>query len=292
MSKTAKILIIVELLLSVAFCFVTLVLYSNKQNFKQLYENKLKDYKEQEELYIELQKKFDSEKDRYEKLLITKDDKIASLGQEVEQYKQEATKHKTTISKMEIAIDDYKAQIKDKDDELAKRQDKIEQQHQDILKLKQNLDDATRNENEAVEKNIALQDLNSNYKQDIVKLNKQINGVQEQLDEKQWMLKRLEEQGIPITDIVLKKEKGPTKPIDAYVLAVNPGLNLVMLSVGKEDKVEPGYIFTIYRDNNYIGKAKVEEVFKDMCSAMVIKKYINRNGLKVKEGDNASTKVY
>lgn len=292
MSKTAKILIIVELLLSVAFCFVTLVLYSNKQNFKELYEKRLQDYQELETAHLKLQNDLEETKEEHEKVLITKNNKIASLETDLEDYKQKAKDHEATIAKMELSIDEYKASNRKKDDELAKRQSTIQQQHQDILKLKQNLEDATRNENEAVEKNIALQDLNSNFKQDIVRLNKQLNGVQEQLDEKNWMLKRLEEHGVPISDIVLKKDKGPTKPIDAYVLAVNPGLNLVMLSVGEEDKVEPGYIFTIFRDNNYIGKAKVEEVFKDMCSAMVIKKFINRKGLKVKEGDNASTKVY
>ena len=292
MSKTAKILIIVELLLSVAFCFVTLVLYTNRQNFKKLYEQQLQEYNQQVTKYNDLQKDMTKQSEEFQKKKIELTDEIELKDTRIKTMEQQLSDKDGTINSQKNAIDQYKADIANKDEQLKKRHDKIVAQTDEINKLKQNLEDANRNENEAVEKNIALQDLNSSQQQQIVSLTKKLNNTQDKLEEKNWTLKRLEEYGVPISTIVLKKEKEPVKPIDGYVVAVKEGLNLIMLSVGKEDGVKSGYMFTLYRDGDYIGKAKVEEVYNDMCSALLIKKYMNQNNLKVQEGDNASTKVY
>jgi len=72
--------------------------------------------------------------------------------------------------------------------------------------------------------------------------------------------------------------------MQAEVLAVNNKVNLVMLSVGSGDGVKKGCVFTIYRGVTYVGRATVEQVFADMCSARID---ASSRAADAREGDDA-----
>ncbi|HYF48041.1 MAG TPA: hypothetical protein VEJ63_01450 [Planctomycetota bacterium] len=75
-------------------------------------------------------------------------------------------------------------------------------------------------------------------------------------------------------------------PVEAsahpVVTAVQPGVGLVMLSVGSQQGVKPGDQFTISRGGEYISRVQVEKVYPDMCSTRVVKAHGE-----VKVGDEA-----
>ena len=81
----------------------------------------------------------------------------------------------------------------------------------------------------------------------------------------------------------------PAPPIDGRVPAVRRDVNLVMLSVGTDDGVKPGFKFTVYREDRYIGKVEVEKVFSDMASARIIPDLTQDE---ISEGDSAATRIY
>jgi hypothetical protein len=66
---------------------------------------------------------------------------------------------------------------------------------------------------------------------------------------------------------VVKKAE---KILNGKVLAINEKYDFIIVNLGKKDNVKKGMIFLIYRDNKLIGKAQVEEVFKDMSSCLVL----------------------
>ncbi len=82
---------------------------------------------------------------------------------------------------------------------------------------------------------------------------------------------------------------GIPEPIRAKVIAPRPDAKLVMLSVGSDDGVKKGYRFTVYRNDQYIGKVEVVKVFNDMCSAKVLKPWTKG---RIREGDEVATRVY
>ena len=82
--------------------------------------------------------------------------------------------------------------------------------------------------------------------------------------------------------------KAPPVKIEAKVLASRTSSGLVMLSVGSDDGVERGRVFTIRREGRYVGKVVVERVFPNMCSARVLDLV---PGEDFAEGDDASTSV-
>lgn len=63
---------------------------------------------------------------------------------------------------------------------------------------------------------------------------------------------------------------GPPSPIHCRVVSVSKDQGKVVLSAGSEQGVEPGYRFTIYRGELYVGRAEVDEVFNGTCSCRVL----------------------
>ena len=80
----------------------------------------------------------------------------------------------------------------------------------------------------------------------------------------------------------------PRPVIDAMVNAVDTEEKLVVLSVGRDDKVEPGYDFTVYRGDQYIGKVQVIKVYPNLSGARIT---VLKEGAQIQRGDKASTRL-
>jgi hypothetical protein len=82
---------------------------------------------------------------------------------------------------------------------------------------------------------------------------------------------------------------GPGAPtIDALVKAVDGKEKLILISAGRDQKVELGHEFTVYRGNQFIGKVKVIKVFPDLAGAQVL---FTKDGEEIQQGDRASTNI-
>lgn len=76
--------------------------------------------------------------------------------------------------------------------------------------------------------------------------------------------------------------------IDGKVLAVEMGVEpgLVSINKGKTAGVERGFTFEIFEGSTYKGQARVEYVYDDMCSAVLVRKV---KGETIHQGDGAAT---
>ena len=81
----------------------------------------------------------------------------------------------------------------------------------------------------------------------------------------------------------------PKVVVRAHVLASNNEAGVVLLSVGKHDKVEKGMEFIVHRGENYICKVRVESLYPDTCVARVISETVASETVAVNVGDNAFT---
>ena len=75
-------------------------------------------------------------------------------------------------------------------------------------------------------------------------------------------------------------------PIDALVSAVDNEQQLVVLSVGDDQKVQRGYEFTVARGNQFIGKVQVIRVYADLSGARVV---YTKEGEQIRRGDQVFT---
>ena len=67
------------------------------------------------------------------------------------------------------------------------------------------------------------------------------------------------------------------------ILEVNDDYDFVIISIGKEDGVEKGMLFLVYREKELLGKVEVEEVFDDMSSCVILPWYRDEE-IKIDDG--------
>ena len=83
-----------------------------------------------------------------------------------------------------------------------------------------------------------------------------------------------EEEGVSLGTVVVKpdepEKEGRSQVLQGRVLVVNREFNFVMVDLGKINGIQPGAIFGIYHAGELIAKAKVEKVYDDMCSAIIL----------------------
>ena len=77
-------------------------------------------------------------------------------------------------------------------------------------------------------------------------------------------------------------------PIDALVVEVDSNLNLVVLSVGSQDEVKEGVEFTIYREDKFVGKVRVNKVYENLAGGRVL---FTAEGSDIRQGDRATTRI-
>jgi len=80
-----------------------------------------------------------------------------------------------------------------------------------------------------------------------------------------------------------------TEPaIDAVVQAVAEDKKLVVLSVGRDQKVQEGFKFTVYRGDRFVGKVQVVKVYEDLAGARIL---FSQENEAIQIGDKAATQL-
>ena len=296
MSTLAKVFVVLNLILAVAFCFMTLTLYSKRTDFKDRWETTTRTLAKTKDL---MQKEIDDWKEKWnasDRELTSKKQSLKDLAStlkrqeiEIKEQKDELNKAKETIVANEILIDKQRK-------ELDRRHSQIDEMHKIIQNQQRALTVSKENEQQARRGKIDMENQLNTKIQQYKDLAKEKRKVETELAHQNAILGSLRDHGVPIERIVFGElgigadiVKGP--PIHAKVLAVDNAVNLVMLSVGQDDGVRKGYQFTVYRKDEYIGKVLVERTFRDMCSARIILPDLAQ-GKTIKENDNAATRVY
>lgn len=71
--------------------------------------------------------------------------------------------------------------------------------------------------------------------------------------------------------------------LNGKILEINREYNFVIINLGKEDNVEKGMVFLVYREKKLIGKVEVEEMFQDMSSCIILPWY-KQEEIKIDDG--------
>ena len=147
--------------------------------------------------------------------------------------------------------------------------------------------------------NVKLSELEDDLSQASMKIAKreeELNLLQEDMKSKAATLAWIKDHYPRVYSNAAEEGTSVDQVITAVVAAVreNPQgqQNLVMLSVGADDKVAEGMQFVIYRDSQYIAKVRVEKVFPDMAACSVITQSWNTNGTRIKQGDSATNRLF
>lgn len=281
MSVIAKILVVINLVLAVVFLGTSSTYLGQKESWK-LQKEKVEKELNQEitELKTNLQNVQAQYQEQQQKTSTAQreaaETKAKFEGKE-EEYKKLDVAHNTLLGEVQKLAQtgkDLQATI----DQLAKDKTQALADRETALGEKSAAVDA---ENKAVTEQRRLEGELANAQELQGNLEKQIVGLTEELDKTKLVVAAYKDKVGELGAVI-----GVPK-LAAMVSGVDTGLNIVMLSIGRDDGVKPGFEFTIYRGSEYVGKVVINRVEKDYCSGES-KKEIEKSPVQV--GDQATTR--
>lgn len=294
MSNAVKIFILVNLVFSLGLAFFTMSNYATRENWKRRWDQDTREFKKE----------------------------LDSSNQALANASKDKVRAQTDLADRERIITDLQASVKKQEDQITLKEQEIQNLRADLKKGETNY--ASLNENylgqakslELVRsRNAELTHIAQVARAVAFNLNVKLSEVEDDLNNAQSELtQRAQEIDVLTKDnnrnkamlALLQKrnpqvynelvdQKASTKFLQGVVAAVRDGADsqqdLVMLTIGKNDKVEEGLEFIVYRGNEYIVKVRAERVMNDMVSCRVIRDSWNTKSLKVQQGDQATNRL-
>jgi chromosome segregation ATPase len=294
MNTTVKIFIVLNLVLAMAFLWIQITTYAYRENYKRRWNEDTQNLSAQ-----------------LKQLMQDRADDTANLV---------ATKNELALDQAKIA--ELQATVKQKEDDLAQKDKEIQsatftnsKQDEEIKELRENYNtvsntlELTRQSNNEktriaqVARAVAFQ-LNVKLSEEEDNFNNVSNALQQREEalaaltkednERKAQLAILRERYPKIAEEVVSNQTSAAF-VQGVVAAVRSNeqgqQDLVMITVGKDAKVEEGVEFIISRGPKYIVKVRTERVLNDMAACRVIPDSWNSDHLAIQDGDLAQNRL-
>jgi hypothetical protein len=284
MSALAKVFVVFVFLLSVVFFGASATLYKTRTDWKTSYLDYQKHSTDElKRLQLDIGKKTD-EVDKLTKSLAglkSDNDKLSTdKKQLMEDLKTEKGKVELAGKQVENAniLSESLTKSLDSEKDLKKKVDDAHEQ------TKTALETALKGAHDATEARDTMRLDLAKSQEDLHVSRAEVQKLTNDYDtleiNYQALLKRLGPGDAP--------DATPAPPIDAIVNAVSNQEKLVLISAGKDQKVQPGFVFTVFRGDSFIGKVKVIKVYPDLAGASIL---FTKDGEAIQRGDKASTAI-
>lgn len=285
MSTIAKVFVVVVFALSVAFAVSSALLMTEKDTWHNKFlDLESKSSREQDKLNADLKKTQTDLQEKMGFLNKAKDD-LSRLTDEKGKLEQAKAKLEADLTAKERSLNDLStsfSSIKSDLGQLTQRNDKMQKDLTDAQAKLKDTEEALRTAKAECEK--AKLDKDEAIKK-LADAEARRKDVEDRLARATEALERLERQGsVKVSEIL----SGVQKPIDGRVLEVDPSNNVVVINVGKEQGVGLGYNFTVYRDSEYVGEIKVEQLQSDLAGASPVAGTLKSE---IRKGDNVTTRI-
>jgi hypothetical protein len=288
MSLLGKIFVVVVTILSLVFLGVQSTLYYHSTDWREAFER----FRER---HIQVVQAKDAEINKLQGSVKDAEDTVKRDEALVAQYKDQVK------SAEDKATSSHEAELKSRSDleqaaaNLKSAVDNLTSKEKELTDTRSSLDTAhndlatARGDKETAEAQVArLIGQKAALEKDLGEVRKAYSDTKQQLLDMQLTMEELERQGIPVATLVANHK--PVPPINAKVAGVKSDVQppLVLLTVGKDDHVEKGFQFAVYRGTSFVGKVVVEKVNADSAGCRVL---FMAPGQAIKQGDDAATRL-
>lgn len=261
MSMVAKIFIVVNLLLAAFVLAFAFSIYGKTADWQYKYERErlmnvlLKKGHVEEVIRLNAQVvRAEAERESLRWNINKQNEQILGLERQLEHNKAEMR----TREQLVFALTTEVAEMSTENERLGRV---INQRNLVINKLSDALTVSRANEANIQEENAATQMDNEDLAQQVTALENQAARLQEQLATANQKIQTLiAVLGTKVPTQAMPQIKGDVQSVDART-------QTVVLGVGKDDKVEAGYTFSIFHANNMVCRVKVLTVDQRMCVA-------------------------
>ena len=283
MSPLAKIFVLLNFMLSVLFFAASGTLYLTRTDWREQYNNLEEENRQslerlegrtaqltgRNDTLSDQAQRFQSEVDKATADLQRANETLASAQRDAQVARNEMSQHVTLQTESEKRA--------------AAATSRIQELEGQMLAANTRRDEAAAAMDKAVQERHSMRLTLDQTQQELVASQEATLELEQKFDELQLRYNNLEER---CPDLI---GDPPAPPIEARVIAVDGAQKLVVLSVGRDQKVENGFEFTVYRGDSFVGRVKVIRVYPDLAGARIM--YTKEGGPSVQQGDRASTRL-
>lgn len=286
MGMTAKVFIVLNLVVAIFFGTGSLVLYAKKVDWVGDLKASVD---EANELYVNSTKEI-AEITRERNTLQSQNNNLTKDAGAKENTIESLTAKNTDLNKRVLTAE---KETQAQKEEFMSLQGMMQKKEQRTAELQTRLDDVVRRNTATVKKLEWYQELAIESQAQLKEVENEMQQLAKgnaELVRKVTVLTRQNENYRTRLGVAAGSDTVATltEPINGRILQVRPELNLVILSVGLRDKVTKGMEFVVSRGDEYISKVRVANVYDDMCSAKVLGG-MTKQGAQIKISDLAST---
>lgn len=293
MSLALRIFIVLTLVLTLAFMFIQMTLFATRENWKRRWDTETKALAAELKQSTQLVTVESANRVRAEA-------QVASLQTEITGYQAKIKELDNAITERSTEVQNLKRDLARATTDFNALKEDYQTQSNSLALVRQRNSELTSIASvaRAVAFNLNVKlaevedDLN-NLQTEHTRTLESLNAKGEELKQANAFIAQVREK-FPKVHEAVKDGKGTIQVLRGSVTAVqvvNGKQDFVMLSIGKEEGVEEGQEFIIYRDNKYICKVRVERVMNDMAPARVIPSSWNTNNLQIEQGDQAANRL-
>ena len=294
MSNAVKIFILVNLVATLVLAAMSMRDYATRENWKRRWDQDTRELKKEVDLSNQANANLSKDKVRAENAFLDRERIITDLQaaslkmqDQLTTSEQEKQNFRTDLKKAEINYaglnENYMAQ--------AKSLELVRSRNAELTHISQVARAVAFNLN--VKLSEVEDDLN-NSQSELTQRAQEIDTLTKSDNKNKAMLALLQKNHPQIYN-ELVDQKASTKFLQGVVAAVREGTDgkqdIVMLTIGKDEKVEEGIEFIIYRGADYVAKVRADRVMNDMVSCRVIQDSWNTKGLKIQQNDLASNRL-
>ncbi len=288
MSLLGRILIVIVTVLSLLYLGAEATLSYHQNNWREAWERARAHHRvvvEGKNKQIEslLGTKTDLENKRSE--LEAKINQLKDLVKAVDDERQEQV---AEIQRLNNKNDELSSGLRVANENLKAKDDEIRNERNTNARLRAEKDKAVRDMELAQAQVARLLAMKTALEKDLAQLRKEYADAKQKALDLQLVIEEAERQGLPVRQIVVGSP--PVKSIKGLVAGVDESTSppTVLLTVGKDQGVERGYQFSIYRDGEWIAKVVVTKLMADSSGARVL---FMAPGKSIRAGDNAATRL-
>lgn len=276
MSPIAKVMVVVIFALSVAFAVLSGQLFAKREKLRAEYEGLRKSSDEKVKALEDEKKNLAAAKDELSGKLQDAEKNLATLKTDKEHLTSENTKQTEQITQKDALLKGIQTTIEQLNGNLKNKDERLAAAEKDLGETRDKLREA---QEEARQK-----DLEAKKSAQEAKLaGDKVKELEIALKDRETKLEILKSGGGKAAEGEMVQS-----PVDALVIRVDRNANLVVLNKGRDQGVEVGYIFTIYRGDTYLGDVKIENVAATVAAGSPV---AGTTIGTIREGDNASTRI-
>lgn len=293
MSLALRIFIVLVLVLTLAFMFVQMTLFATRENWKRRWDMETKALAAELKLATQTVTSESTGRVRAENQVASlQNERLADQAQ-IKALEGQITERSSTIQNLERDLAKAKTEFNALNENYqtqSKSLDQVRQRNGELTSIASVARAVAFNLNvKLAEVEDDLNNLQTEHTRTLESLNK----TNDDLKQANAFIAQTKEKHPKVYEM-LKDGKGTTNVLRGVVSALRPNpqgeQDFVTISIGKDEGVEEGQEFMIYRDNQYVCKVRVESVANDWAHARVIPSSWNTSGHKIQQGDSAANR--